>query len=83
MNEGNFWGCAKFHALDWLFFLGYVPFLKLHLVLKLSNFQSCNDIARRNKICSSHLMDNTGSQGPTKTPLSWKRESTWLPWSFE
>ena len=37
MTEGNFWGCGKLHALDWLFFLGYVPFLELRLVLKLSN----------------------------------------------
>ncbi len=36
MTEGNLWGCGKLHALDWLFFLGYVPFLKLRLVLKLS-----------------------------------------------
>ena len=37
MTEGNFWGCGKMHALDWLFFLGYVPFLELRFMLKLSN----------------------------------------------
>ncbi len=37
MTEGNFGGCGKLDILDWLFFLGYVPFLKLRLVLKLSN----------------------------------------------
>ena len=37
MTEGNFWGCGKMHALDWLFLLGYVPFLELRFMLKLSN----------------------------------------------
>ena len=36
MTEGNFERCGKLHTLDWLFFLGYVAFLKLRLVLKLS-----------------------------------------------
>ena len=36
MTEGNFCGCCKLYASDWLFFLGYVPHLKLRLVLKLS-----------------------------------------------
>ncbi len=30
MTEGNFGGCGKLHALDWMFFLGYVPFLELY-----------------------------------------------------
>ncbi len=37
MIGGNFGVCGKLHALDWLFFLGYIPFLELRLVLKLSN----------------------------------------------
>ena len=36
MTEGNYGGCGKLHTLDWLLFLGYVLFLKLRLVLKLS-----------------------------------------------
>ncbi len=36
MTEGNFGRCGKLHVWDWQFFLGYVPFLELRLVLKLS-----------------------------------------------
>ncbi len=36
MTEGNFGGCGKLDTLDWLFFLGSIPFFKLRLVLKLS-----------------------------------------------
>ena len=37
MTEGNFGGCGKLHTLDWLLFLGSILFLKLRLVLKLSD----------------------------------------------
>ncbi len=37
MTEGNFGRCGKLHTLDWLFFLGYVPFPELRFMLKLSN----------------------------------------------
>ena len=42
MTERNFARCGKLHTLNWLFFLGYVPFLKLRLVLKLSHIQQWN-----------------------------------------
>ncbi len=42
MTKGDFWGCGKLRALDWLFFLGYVLFLELRLVLCLiSEFLNC------------------------------------------
>ncbi len=39
ITEGNFWGCSKLYAWDWLFFLRYVLFLELRLLLKLCHLQ--------------------------------------------
>ena len=36
MTVGNFWGCGKLLASDWLFYLGYVPFQELCLMPKLT-----------------------------------------------
>ncbi len=69
MTRGNFGRCGKLHTLDWLFFSGFVRFLKLRLVLKLSidesvRYASCSETHTGTSTC---LKDT--NPGEDKHPL--------------
>ena len=54
----------------WFFFMGYVPLLKLRLVLKLSDEKNANDFSKKSaKKLDSNFMGTTVSPGKTAAGL--------------